>query len=43
VGVVSRDQDETVAQLQRWLGEVAALEGVTVDHLEIPGSTGFSN
>ncbi len=43
MGVVSRDQDQTVAQLQRWLGEVAGLEGVTVDHLEIPGSTGFSN
>ena len=43
MGVVSRDQDQTVAQLQRWLGEIAGLEGVTVDHLEIPGSTGFSN
>jgi aminoglycoside phosphotransferase (APT) family kinase protein len=43
VGVVSRDQDQTVAQLQRWLSEVAGLDGVTVDHLEIPASTGFSN
>jgi aminoglycoside phosphotransferase (APT) family kinase protein len=43
VGVVSRDQDQTVAQLQRWLSEVAGLRRVTVDHLEIPGATGFSN
>jgi len=43
VGVVARDQDETVAQLQRWLEDVAGLHDVTVDHLEIPGSTGFSN
>jgi aminoglycoside phosphotransferase (APT) family kinase protein len=41
--VVSRDEDQTVAQLQRWLGEVAELRDVTVDHLEIPASTGFSN
>jgi len=43
VGVVSRDEQQTVAQLQRWLGEVAGLDGVTVDRLEIPASTGFSN
>jgi aminoglycoside phosphotransferase (APT) family kinase protein len=43
VGVVSRDEVQTVAQLQRWLGEVAGLRDVTVDHLEIPASTGFSN
>jgi aminoglycoside phosphotransferase (APT) family kinase protein len=43
VGIVTRDQDQTAAQLQRWLGEVAGLRDVVVDHLEIPGSTGFSN
>jgi aminoglycoside phosphotransferase (APT) family kinase protein len=43
VGVVSRVQGETVAQLQRWLTDVAGLEHVAVDHLEIPASTGFSN
>lgn len=43
MAVVARDEDQTVAQLRRWLGEVAGLGGVTVDHLEIPASTGFSN
>jgi aminoglycoside phosphotransferase (APT) family kinase protein len=43
VGVVARDQEQTAIQLQRWLAEVAGLPGVTVDHLEIPGGTGFSN
>ncbi|HEU5307313.1 MAG TPA: phosphotransferase family protein [Acidimicrobiia bacterium] len=43
MGVVTRDEEQTVAQLQRWLGEVAGLDGVTVDRLEIPASTGFSN
>jgi aminoglycoside phosphotransferase (APT) family kinase protein len=43
VGVVSRDPNTTTEQLRRWLTEVAALADVAVDHLEIPGSTGFSN
>ncbi len=30
-------------QLQRWLSAVADLRNVVVDHLEIPGGTGFSN
>jgi aminoglycoside phosphotransferase (APT) family kinase protein len=41
--VLSRDSEQTAAQLQRWLGEVAGLAEVTVDHIEIPGGTGFSN
>src|SRR2546427_435731 len=43
VGVVSRDPDQTVDRLGTWLTDVAGLPAVTVDHLEIPGSTGFSN
>src|SRR4051794_10566628 len=43
VGLASRDPETTVAQLQRWLGEAAGLGNVEVDHLEIPGGTGFSN
>jgi aminoglycoside phosphotransferase (APT) family kinase protein len=43
VGLLARDPDTTVAQLQRWLSEVAGLGEVVVDHLEIPGGTGFSN
>jgi aminoglycoside phosphotransferase (APT) family kinase protein len=43
VGVVTRDQDQTAAALQRWLGDVAGVAHPTVDHLEIPASTGFSN
>lgn len=43
MGVVSRDLEETTAQLRTWLTDVAGLGGVQVDHLEIPGSTGFSN
>jgi aminoglycoside phosphotransferase (APT) family kinase protein len=43
VGVVSRDPETTTAQLGRWLGDVAGLSNVRVEHLEIPASTGFSN
>ncbi len=43
MGVVSRDADETAAQLRAWLTDVAGLEQVAVDHIEIPSSTGFSN
>src|SRR5262245_31739003 len=43
VGVVSRDPEATTERLRRWLTEVAGLDAVAVDHLEIPGSTGFSN
>jgi aminoglycoside phosphotransferase (APT) family kinase protein len=43
VGLLARDPDTTVAQLQRWLSEVAGLREVVVDHLEIPAGTGFSN
>ncbi|MDT7580762.1 MAG: hypothetical protein QOK35_2026, partial [Pseudonocardiales bacterium] len=43
MGVLSRDSEQTAAQLQRWLGEVAGLAEVTVHHIEIPGGTGFSN
>jgi aminoglycoside phosphotransferase (APT) family kinase protein len=41
--VLSRDPDQTVDSLRTWLTEVAGLEGVSVNHLEIPGGTGFSN
>jgi aminoglycoside phosphotransferase (APT) family kinase protein len=43
MGLTSRDPETTVAQLQRWLSETAGLGNVAVDHLEIPGGTGFSN
>ena len=43
MGVVSRDPDETLDRLRTWLTDVAGLPDVTVDHLEIPASTGFSN
>jgi aminoglycoside phosphotransferase (APT) family kinase protein len=43
VGLLSRDPDETAERLGRWLTEVAGRTGVVVDHLEIPGGTGFSN
>src|SRR5262249_45743206 len=43
VGVVSRDPEQTIERLRTWLTDVAGLPDVTVDHLEIPGSTGFSN
>jgi aminoglycoside phosphotransferase (APT) family kinase protein len=43
VGVVSRDPDQTIERLRTWLTDVAGLPDVTVDHLEIPAATGFSN
>jgi aminoglycoside phosphotransferase (APT) family kinase protein len=43
MGVLTRDPDQTVDSLRRWLAEVAGLDDVVVDHLEIPGGTGFSN
>jgi aminoglycoside phosphotransferase (APT) family kinase protein len=43
VGVLSRDPEQTAVQLRAWLTEVAGRRGVAVDHLEIPGGTGFSN
>jgi aminoglycoside phosphotransferase (APT) family kinase protein len=43
MGVLSRDLDETADSLRAWLTEVGGMQHVAVDHLEIPGGTGFSN
>jgi aminoglycoside phosphotransferase (APT) family kinase protein len=43
VGAFARDPEITATQLASWLSEVAGITGVSVDRLEIPSSTGWSN
>ena len=43
MGALTRDADETAAQLTGWLTSVAGLDEVCVGAIEIPAATGFSN
>ena len=43
MGAVTRDPEITATQLDRWFREVAGITGATVDNLEIPSATGWSN
>jgi aminoglycoside phosphotransferase (APT) family kinase protein len=43
VGAIVRDPEITATQLSKWLTDVAGLADVSVDHIEIPSATGWSN
>ena len=43
MGALVRDGDETAGTLASWLTTVAGLDRVSVDHVAIPTSTGWSN